>query len=87
MKRTILLAILLSLLLPGHASAMRIGIGASQRSRIDIGAAQESGPSPGVIMWWWRRRNSRAEPSRTPQRPAVTEKLCSGIGLASVRFT
>jgi len=81
MKRAILLAILLSLFVPGTASAMRIGIGASQVSRIDIGAAQESKDQAAINKWWWRRRNSRAEPSRTPQsRPAVTERLYSGAG-------
>jgi len=55
--KKIIAAIILVLLLAGLASAMRRNIGASQVSRIDIGAAQESPTNSNVNNWWWRRRN------------------------------
>lgn len=56
MKRLIA-AIILVLLFAGMAIAMRWNIGASQVSRIDIGAAQESETISNINNWWWRRRN------------------------------
>jgi len=56
--KKIIAAIILVLLLVGIASAMRWNIGASQVSRIDIGAAQESETATSnVNNWMWRRRN------------------------------
>ena len=56
--KKIIAAIILVLLLVGMASAMRWNIGASQVSRIDIGAAQESETTSNIINnWLWLRRN------------------------------
>jgi len=54
--KKIIAAIILVLLLVGMASAMRWNIGASQVSRIDIGAAQESEDTQAIINGWWHRR-------------------------------